>query len=482
MDESQEILMNSLESSGISIPPSGSSLRDLDPNTLVSICAQCLNLLDHTASFPTFLPDGSMATQVKICSDIASGIKNLGYIGDMSFHKFLYPSEEDLYKLIRFLVERLSEISEDRRTADVKDVKGRGRIKDDDKKSTSEDQQQKDNNGGVDLSCKKVGAKLEDLRLNIEVSDRLNTKVGHASLSRLHEADLIPRKMDEVAVDDVYFSRTGDFSKDKLTTVLSGKESSEEVVDAGRDTAGNEETAAWRDDKHVLVFEQKGSPFREQSSKIIYETGKTKNQEKYFLEKRTTNNTGLRQLEEELELLRAAADMAFDAEHPLDFYLGQLNEKIDAKKCNLTELESAWEALRESLEEKKRSLEEFLYANNPEAQEKLQKLREVELEKQCVLSEIRHREEEHSQLCAELERQPKTACRNSYIQRIKEITKNSRKQDADIDRILKETRELQLESNSTQERLHRTYAVVDEMVFSMHVQGSEERSSRKTGI
>ncbi|KAG2682640.1 hypothetical protein I3760_11G200300 [Carya illinoinensis] len=359
--------------------------------------------------------------------------------------QFLYPSEDDLYKLIRFLVERLSEISEDRRTADVKDVKGRGRIKDDDKKSTSEDQQQKDNNGGVDLSCKKVGAKLEDLRLNIEVSDRLNTKVGHASLSRLHEADLIPRKMDEVAVDDVYFSRTGDFSKDKLTTLLNGKESSEEVVDAGRDTAGNEETAAWRDDKHVLVFEQKGSPFREQSSKIIYETGKTKNQEKSFLEKRTTNNTGLRQLEEELELLRVAAEMAFDAEHPLDFYLGQLNEKIDAKKCNLTELESAWEALRESLEEKKRSLEEFLYANNPEAQEKLQKLREVELEKQGVLSEIRHR--------------------NSYIQRIKEITKNSRKQDADIDRILKETRELQLESNSTQERLHRTYAVVDEMVF-----------------
>ena len=57
------------------------------------------------------------------------------------------------------------------------------------------------------------------------------------------------------------------------------------------------------------------------------------------------------------------------------------------------------------------------------------------------------------------------ASRGSHIQRIKEITKNSRKQDADIERILKETRELQLESNSIQERLHRTYAVVDEMVF-----------------
>lgn len=49
------------------------------------------------------------------------------------------------------------------------------------------------------------------------------------------------------------------------------------------------------------------------------------------------------------------------------------------------------DALKESLEEKKRSLEESLYANEPEAQAKLLKLREVELERQSVLSEIRKR-------------------------------------------------------------------------------------------
>lgn len=75
------------------------------------------------------------------------------------------------------------------------------------------------------------------------------------------------------------------------------------------------------------------------------------------------------------------------------------------------------------------------------------------------------REDELSKLSTDLEKQPKVASRKSYIERIKEITKNSRKQDADIERILKDTRELQLESNSIQERLHRTYAVVDEMVF-----------------
>lgn len=184
-----------------------------------------------------------------------------------------------------------------------------------------------------------------------------------------------------------------------------------------------------------------------------------------LMEAVTAKTSELRDLEEEYQLLKAAAKMAFDDSHPTKFYLEQLDEQVGAKKHNLVELESQWDALKKSIEEKKRSLEESLYANEPEAQEKLPKLREVELERQSVLSEIRKREDEYSKLTADLEKQPKVASRRSYIERIKEITKNSRKVDADIERILKETREIQLESNSIQERLHRTYAVVDDMVF-----------------
>lgn len=75
------------------------------------------------------------------------------------------------------------------------------------------------------------------------------------------------------------------------------------------------------------------------------------------------------------------------------------------------------------------------------------------------------REEEFCKLSSDLKKQPKRAPRRSYIERVNEITKNSRKQDNDIQRIMKVTRELQLESNSIQERLNRTYAVVDETIF-----------------
>lgn len=59
-------------------------------------------------------------------------------------------------------------------------------------------------------------------------------------------------------------------------------------------------------------------------------------------EETLVKNSKLQQLEEELELLRAAAEVAFDDKHPIDFYLEQLNEQVDAKKRHLVELELEW--------------------------------------------------------------------------------------------------------------------------------------------
>ncbi|CAN6559059.1 unnamed protein product [Malus baccata var. baccata] len=49
------------------------------------------------------------------------------------------------------------------------------------------------------------------------------------------------------------------------------------------------------------------------------------------------------------------------------------------------------EAVRKPLEAKKESLQVSVYANNPNAQEKLHKLKDYELEKESILFEIRKR-------------------------------------------------------------------------------------------
>ncbi|XP_068338511.1 uncharacterized protein [Pyrus communis] len=391
MEDSREILLKSLENSGVCLPDDVSSVKDLTPATLVSICAQSLNLIGRTAPFPTSLPDSSVGDQFKLCTDIASGIKSLGYLADLSFHQFLYPSEEDSYKLIRFLVERLSDLSEVGEKAGPKGVSDKREVKEDGFQSSLEDHKTRDE--GPDLSHEKSRTKLDKVTLIGEVP--------------------------EIAVNDVCSSSMEGFNKDRRTNVFSGNHSTEKV----------------------------------------------QNQEQLLMEEVKAKTSELEHLEEELKLLKEAADMAFDVHHSVEFHLEKLNEQVDVRKHHLGELISQWEAVRKPLEEKMKSLQESVYANNPYAQEKLQKLKDYELEKESILSEIQKREEELSKLSTDLEKQPKLSSRRSYVERVKEITKNSRKQEADIEQILKDTRELQLESNSIQERLHRTYAVVDEMVF-----------------
>ncbi|PON86337.1 Coiled-coil domain-containing protein [Trema orientale] len=410
MEDSQEVLLNSIHNYGVHLPPNVVSVRDLEPANLVSICAQSLNLIDHTASFPTSLPD-SVAEQFKICTDIAAGIKSLGYLGDISFHQFLYPSEEDSCKLIRFLVERLSESSKGGRIGDFNNSSDTSEVIKDDFKSE------------VDLNFQKIEAQLNDLRLMKESAEPLNTKALDDSFRQSGNVNLVLEKIDDRDFDGLSSSSNGEFTEQIVTSLA------------------------------------------DQSSKTRYEIVNTQGPVKVSSVEVTVNPSELEHLEGELELLKAAADMAFDDQHSVEFYLEQLKEKIEAKRNHLNELNSQWEALKKPLEEEKRNLQDSLYGNSPETKENLQKLKGIELEIQNILSEIKKRKDELSELSKELEKQPKAASRKSYIDRVKEITKNSRKQETDIERILKDTRELQLESNSIQERLHRTYAIVDEIVF-----------------
>ncbi|KAJ8432576.1 hypothetical protein Cgig2_026624 [Carnegiea gigantea] len=179
--------------------------------------------------------------------------------------------------------------------------------------------------------------------------------------------------------------------------------------------------------KHILKPEQESASCKEFFPELTCNREEGYNLEKVS-EEFSVEDLGLQPQVEELELLKKAVQMALDNEHSVSYYIEQLNEQIEVRRQNLQELENQWE-------------------------------------------------EECTKLTRELEKQPKVESRRSYIERITEITKNSRKLDADIERILKETRELQLESNSVEERLHRTYAVVDETVFREAKKDSVGRQS-----
>ncbi|KAK8950352.1 hypothetical protein KSP40_PGU016049 [Platanthera guangdongensis] len=136
----------------------------------------------------------------------------------------------------------------------------------------------------------------------------------------------------------------------------------------------------------------------------------------------------------------------------------RLKDEMHAKTLDIQKIQDKHDIMKVSFDlavNNQQSVE--LYIQELDAKVKISQQKVMELETK--------REAEHLDLLMMLEKQPKLLSRKSYIDRVTEFTKNSWKLDFDIQQILKDTRALQLESNSIQERLHRTYAVVDETVF-----------------
>ncbi|KAK4439675.1 Coiled-coil domain-containing protein 22 [Sesamum alatum] len=404
MEASEEILLNSLANSGVPIPAGVSSVHDLTPPTLFHVCSHALRLIDgpnHASSFPASLPEDSMPERVKICTDLASAFNNLGFNPDLSFHKFLYPSKEDLYRLVRFLVGKLSESS--------------GALTSGDEETVQNEQ---------------ILTGLQDLRLKTQALESNYMKSHDDLTQRLAEPSTVIHNL-EISVEE-----------SKATE----QDSHPNQCNTGyHDSDSQENVESWR---KTATGDHDGS----QNQEVLQKPMVAKYSE-------------LRHVDEERGLLEAALAMVLDDQHPLEFYIEQLNNQVEAKRHKLKELETEWDAKEKALREKKRNCEQSLTGLYPEAAVKLTERKEIELETESILAEIKRREEELSKLSSDLEKQPKLAPRRSYIERINEITKNSRKQDNDIQRILRDTRELQLESNTIQERLNRTYAIVNETIF-----------------
>ncbi|VVB00139.1 unnamed protein product [Arabis nemorensis] len=421
MEESRELLMSTLIESGVLIPGDFSSIGEFTSEALVSICAQLLNLIDPSKfSFSDELAD-SLPERFKICNDIALSVKNLGYIGDMSYYKFLHPSEDDSYRLVRFLVERLSETNERIKASPASDVASRPKVETNVRDNSEDMIVKEDNDETFDMHIQKVEAVLKDLTMTTEFSHPPDSPVKITSTNGSTIVDILSLKTDESVTD-----QPSDLSL--------------------RQSSGCDENSS------------------EDPSEKNYETVELQNQHNLLLAELESGSSELCSLDSELELLKLAAERLLDDKQPGGSYLEQLNQQLAVKRCNIMDLKKQRDDVRLTLETKKLRLLDQLHVEEPQAKEKFHKLRKTELDLQSLSSEIQKREYELCNRYAEVERQPKAAPRKSHIHGIKEITKNSRKLDTDIQRISGETRELQLESNSIRERLHRSYAVVDEMV------------------
>lgn len=174
--------------------------------------------------------------------------------------QFLYPSEEDLYKLVRFLVEKLPESSEGAKSAEGNDIGPGNEIKEDDLLGTSKHWAEKDDNQGVDQHFLNVGAKSKE---NSEVQESLDDEAKNEFRTRAKKASSTHQKMDSFAVVDVSIPVTQALSKEKLS-LENGRDSVEQSEDSGKDASGNKEMSTQRDNINILTS------FQEQLLKVSF--------------------------------------------------------------------------------------------------------------------------------------------------------------------------------------------------------------------
>eukprot|EP00268_Persea_americana_P001215 TRINITY_DN10366_c0_g2_i8.p1 TRINITY_DN10366_c0_g2~~TRINITY_DN10366_c0_g2_i8.p1 ORF type:complete len:431 (+),score=118.02 TRINITY_DN10366_c0_g2_i8:267-1559(+) len=427
MDEAEAILLRSLENAGVSLAKGVLSIQDLTSDSLFSICSQSLSLIDSSSSFPTSLPaSSSVADRFKICTDISSAIKTLGYAGDLSFHQFLYPSDEDSRKLVRFLVERLSHTSEGQLTGVVTRERFLGNEAVRDKGKEGAD------NLSVDQNNQTLTFRMESSRprnektqsgenaapsITQQAKPRLhidpsmvefnNIQTLKAGLPRssdflteevtehqLLHAHLVPRQTYGLAMAEVSNSESSKSSQNVETRMDEDiNELSEESDKLTKETFVGGKSVVQRDGRYITELKQKLESLREQSAKIRLEIEDVKRQNKMQAEELTEKTLDVRSLEDEQVPLKEAVEKALDDENPGEFYLEEINNQVQARRNNLGEMESEWNSsvtgtFKQLLEKKKISLQRPFQEQESGGQERFLQLEKVELERKAIASEI----------------------------------------------------------------------------------------------
>lgn len=508
MDDAQQIVLVALQQAGIVVPDGAKAGNELNSSALVSICGQALNSLSRfnadgangSAPVPTSLPTGT-AERFRVCTDLAGAVKLLGYRGDLSFHQFLYPSHKDTHALLRFLLDKLSK-SSSAAASSSKASKGR-----------------KARTGGSNLastySARMSGLVLEalskahgdyhltgagddgerDLMLRFQscplrmsavktVEGVKQVKPLLVTVKAKPRHSLIPSLL-ELNVKDTIRARSaasnlkvkGRARDGNVAVTTYGKflprqlppESlnqahlfSEDNARLGDGTNGDE---VERDANVVSELQKQLKELLSEADKMEAEVQAMEDHISVLIEEHEVKEKRIQEEEGEIAALREAVTFALDPSKPSpSVALEELQDQAEQGKQHMAALQAEWEAVRRPLEEKKAELEQEVTGEG-NITSKMMKLKNVRHQLQRSKEKLRVREEQAWTLKMDLKEISGRPKRSSYVFRITELVKNSQKQETDIAKITTDTRDLQRDSNATNDRLRRTYALVDELVF-----------------
>lgn len=145
--------------------------------------------------------------------------------------------------------------------------------------------------------------------------------------------------------------------------------------------------------------------------------------------------------------------------------LQKLKNMIEASKNKLLSLTEQWNKIQTPLLEEYKSLQNAISDKDLKRQQEQEKLRKLQETQKSLRIDQNEKAQLEEELRKKLQQINKTHNRSGYTRRILEIIGNIKKQDEEIQKILKDTKMVQREISNLTGQVDRSFTLADELIF-----------------
>ncbi|XP_046747901.1 coiled-coil domain-containing protein 22 homolog isoform X2 [Diprion similis] len=498
MEEVDNIIIHSLRQIGCNVEEDVTSLGRFNTELVVEATVRCLDIIRPGLGISTIVP-ANMAARFRLGATLAQACSELGYRGDIGYQTFLYSSEVDLRRLFMFLIEKLpkeSDKSLNEPTSRVallerqisgavsrdlslpwlphychkRGVRNKGCT---DRRYRSVD---------LDISTQGLGDDFQDYRVHYQkpITDQVpddeylvpslvshNAKLIHESATNIIERLqwLDTHRLNDETVEDKVYSKNDVQSRFTLNQRLQFSQNtpSEEKIPVTQ-TRAETVTSLSREERRELKIDQVKLECESLRSNLDELQVNVKQLSSKLSQVHVTLSNAEKEVKDSEERRKIKA-RTYDLLPNGEENIQKLEAMVEASANKLINLATQWERHRRPLVEKYRDERAKYSTKASTSRKKLDEIRLLREKEKELIEESRNKDQQCTQLLAEIPKLPKEVNRSAYTQRILEIINNVRKQRCEIDKVLADTREIQKDINTLTGRLERSFTVADELIF-----------------
>ncbi|OWR42640.1 coiled-coil domain-containing protein 22 [Danaus plexippus plexippus] len=432
MEEVDSIIIHFLRRLNIDINEDIKNICDLPVEIIVESAAKCINTINSSLKAPSRLPPG-VSQRIEVAAQMASICKDLGYQNDVGYQTFLYHNETELRQVFMFLIEKLP--SEDTKpTAEIKPKDQKHRLLQNISNKISEDLTAV----WIPPCCKPTNKSILGDFVYKQARSEVNTYPEDIlnKLTKIQQLKDI-NKMDETTVI-------------QSETRMSHSTSTSEIPFSGQ--------KSYKLDKTVKELKETASLLRQKYEALTKERS---DMDSELLQ--IQNNCGryeadLRNIQ---NILISAGVTDLDSMEDGGNIMEKVHQNITSLHRESEDLTSDNLSLTMEID-RLRNSKKLKESDRSKCRTILINLKETA---KAIKEECEKKEELRNQLKTKYERLKGGNKRHIYTKRILEIIGNVDKQNAEINKILEDTRQLQKEINTVEGQLDRCFSIADETLF-----------------